>query len=224
MVPTWIGGSSIERDVKLSLRIICPPFAALVGTAVLACGANESRAAAKVDVAKLPPPAARAIDFARDVQPLFERSCLRCHGAEKPKSNFRLDAREPALHGGKVGVDILPGDSANSPLVHYIAGLVADMEMPPTGKADPLTPAEIGVVRAWIDQGAAWGTNAAYPKLEVALAPIVGWTSVSGNRQKFREHYWMRDGWNGGVEHFSLSDKIDPNTTVTAEGHAWLDD
>ena len=198
---------------------ICATLAAL-----FMCAGSESRAAEKVDFTQLPPPAARAIDFDRDVQPLLERSCLRCHGPEKPKSGFRLDAREPALRGGENGVDIRPRDSTNSPLVHYIAGLVEDMQMPPKGKAEPLTPAEIGIMRAWIDQGASWGTNTPYPRLEAALAPIVGWTSVSGDRQKFREHYWMRDGWNGGVEQFSIIDKVDPNTTVTTEGRAWLDD
>src|SRR5262245_20655877 len=87
--------------------------------------------AADVDISKLPPPASKQIDFSHDIKPIFEVSCLRCHGPEKPKSGFRLDNREAALKGGKEGVDILPGQSAQSPLIHYVARVVPDMEMPP---------------------------------------------------------------------------------------------
>src|SRR5438874_3168539 len=77
---------------------------------------------AEVDPSKLPPPAQKKIDFAQDIKPLFEQSCLKCHGPEKPKSKFRLDNRESALKGGENGVDIIPGQSAKSPLIHYVAG------------------------------------------------------------------------------------------------------
>ena len=65
---------------------------------------------------------------------ILETSCLRCHGPEKPKSKFRLDNRESALKGGDDGVDILPGNSAKSPLIHYIAGLVGDHANAAAGK------------------------------------------------------------------------------------------
>ena len=105
---------------------------------------------------ELPRPAERKVDFATDIRPLFERSCLKCHGDKRPKSDFRLTSRQSALAGGEIGVAILLGDSANSPLVHYIAGLVEDTEMPPEGKKDypKLNKEQIGLVRAWIDQGA----------------------------------------------------------------------
>ena len=58
---------------------------------------------------KQPSPAPTAIDFDHDIRPIFESSCLRCHGTEKPRHRFRLDGRESALKGGDDGVDILPG-------------------------------------------------------------------------------------------------------------------
>ncbi len=79
-----------------------------------------------VDTGKLPMSAERKVDFATDIQPLLKRSCLKCHGEKRPKSDFRMTSRESALKGGELGVAILPGDSANSPLVHFIAGLVED--------------------------------------------------------------------------------------------------
>ena len=108
-----------------------------------------------VDTGKLPMSAERKIDFATEIQPLLKRSCFKCHGDKRPKSDYRLTSRESALNGGELGVAILPGDSANSPLVHFIAGLVEDTEMPPEGKKDypKLTKEEVGLVRAWIDQG-----------------------------------------------------------------------
>src|SRR5262245_40393630 len=87
--------------------------------------------AAEFNEADLPPPASTSVDFVRDVQPILENTCLRCHGPERPKSNFRLTDRASALRGGANGVDIIPGDSAKSPLIYYVARLVPDMEMPP---------------------------------------------------------------------------------------------
>src|SRR5207302_234797 len=84
------------------------------------------------------------------IQPILEKSCWRCHGPERPKSHFRLDNRESALKGGENGLDIIPGNSAKSPLIHFVARLVPDMEMPPPGKGPPLTPDQIGLLRAWI--------------------------------------------------------------------------
>ena len=119
-----------------------------LGFSALAADTNES---------KLPAPAPVQIDFARDIKPILEHSCFRCHGPEKPRSNFRLYERAAALKGGENGVDIFPGNSAKSPMVAYVSELVEDMEMPPTEKRDKypaLTKEQIGLVRAWIDQGA----------------------------------------------------------------------
>ena len=112
-------------------------------------------AAAPVDLARLPPAATRPIDFARDVRPIFEKNCISCHGPEKQRSGYRLDEKNIALTGGEgSSPNIIPGKSAASPLIHYVAGLDEDMRMP--SKGDPLTAEEVGIVRAWIDQGANW--------------------------------------------------------------------
>ncbi len=188
----------------------------------LACGVCAF--ATDVDVTKLPPPATNRVEFARDIKPIFQQSCLKCHGPEKPKSKFRLDNRDYALKGGNNGVDILPGDSANSPLIHNVAGLVEDMEMPPKGKAPPLTPEQIGLLRAWIDQGVAWEINAPEPAYSLLMSPTLSWTTVSGDEHKFREHYWRKEGWNGGAENFLLTDKFGKESKLTVESRVLLDD
>jgi mono/diheme cytochrome c family protein len=110
-----------------------------------------------VDVSKLPPPASRSIQFNEDIRPIFEANCFKCHGPEKQKSGFRLDDRAAALAGGEHGVAIFAGQSPSSPLIQFVAGLVEDMQMPPPKNGGrSLTQEEIALLRAWIDQGAAW--------------------------------------------------------------------
>jgi len=182
--------------------------------------------AADVDISKLPPPASRQIDFAADIKPIFEASCLRCHGTERPKSRFSLATREAALKGGDTGIAIIPGDSAKSPLIHYVARLVPDMEMPPEDKGDPLTREQIAVLRAWIDQGVLWekvDLSAQYA-LQFSAAPAVRWVTLSGNAQKFQEHQWLRRGFSGGVSDFRIAQKLTNGFSVVAEGRALTDD
>jgi len=124
-------------------------------TVLIVSQAVASSMAATVDVSKLPPPATRAIEFNADIQPIFAKSCVSCHGPEKQKGDYRLDAKSAAFKGGESHLPAIhPGDSAGSPLIHLVAGLVPDSKMP--AKGDPLTTGQIGLLRAWIDQGAKW--------------------------------------------------------------------
>ena len=110
---------------------------------------------ADVDLTKLPPAAAKKdVTFAKHIKPLFEKACFKCHGEEKQKAKLRVDSIEAIKKGSENGEIIVVGKSEKSSLVHTVAGLVEDMLMPPEGKADPLTKEEIGLLRAWIDQGA----------------------------------------------------------------------
>ena len=118
-------------------------------------------AAEPVDAKKLPPAATRKIDFAADVQPIFAKHCVSCHGVEKQKSDYRLDQKKSALTGGSFGGAIVPGKSGQSKLIHNVAGLDEDMKMPPKGNG--LSHEEIGILRAWIDQGADWPDSANGP-------------------------------------------------------------
>ncbi|HZT81478.1 MAG TPA: c-type cytochrome domain-containing protein, partial [Gemmataceae bacterium] len=107
---------------------------ALIVAATLA-GASAALAG---DRPRLPPPADRPVDFARDVRPIFARACYSCHGPQKQRSGFRLDVKAAALKGGDLGRAILPGKSADSPLIRYVAGLDPDTAMPPK-EADRLS-------------------------------------------------------------------------------------
>lgn len=102
----------------------------------------------------LPPPVSRSVDFSSEIQPLFRERCSTCHGGEQESSGLRLDRKVDALRGGYSGPVIVPGVSAESKLIRLVAGIDGDLRMPPVG--DRLTPQQIGLLRAWIDQGAVW--------------------------------------------------------------------
>jgi Planctomycete cytochrome C len=152
----------------------------------------------KVDLSKLPPAAEKkGLTYSKDIKPMLEASCLRCHGQQRPKANLRLDNLEGALQGGKDGKVIVPGDSKHSLLVVAAAQIDDKTAMPPKRgpggpgggprpggppgggdgnaprppggqggpggpggpggfgpPAKPLTVEQVGLLRAWIDQGA----------------------------------------------------------------------
>jgi hypothetical protein len=162
------------------------------------------------------PPAStqKDVTFAKDIKPLLDASCVRCHGGERPKAHLRLDSLAGVMAGSEDGKVVVVGDSAKSKIVNAIARLNPKTAMPPeprqgrggrpgwggpggagpapgapeamkdsAGKAGtptptsegpakgasgdagqgqrrqgpppkPLTAEEVGLVRAWIDQGA----------------------------------------------------------------------
>ena len=100
----------------------------------------------------LPPPANHKVDFAREIKPIFESSCIKCHGRGRTKGDFSIESRETLFKGGESGQAIGPGRSQESHLIELVAGLDPDSVMPQKGKR--LTPEQIGLLRAWIDQGA----------------------------------------------------------------------
>jgi mono/diheme cytochrome c family protein len=96
-----------------------------------------------------------AVDFQRDIKPIFAKHCYSCHGPDKQKSGLRLDLKKAARAGGDGGVVILPGKSAESRLYRVISGSDPDgTVMPPKG--DRLTPAQVDFIKRWIDEGAPW--------------------------------------------------------------------
>ena len=133
-----------------------PPFLSLLAAAIAACSVAHG---AEVDVSKLPPPATKSgITFAKDIKPILDRSCVKCHGAERPKARLRLDSLDAVLKGSENGKVVRPGESAKSLMVLSVARVIDEDEWmpPPDNKFDikPLSATEIGLIRAWIDQGA----------------------------------------------------------------------
>ena len=129
------------------------------GSLLIAFGDEKEKGKVQVDVSKIPPAAnVKDVTYDKDIRPVFEKSCVKCHGAEKPKGKLQLTSLPAILKGGEDGKVIEPGNSAGSLLVHNIAhvGDPDDYMPPPRNKAGigPLTTEQIGLIRAWIDQGA----------------------------------------------------------------------
>ena len=100
------------------------------------------------------PPAKKRVSFEKDLMPILKEKCIKCHGEEKQKSKYRCDSYDAFMKPGSSDEKVLiAGNSAKGTFIHYIARLVEDMEMPPKEK-DALSKEEIGLFRAWVDQGA----------------------------------------------------------------------
>lgn len=98
---------------------------------------------------------ASAVDYEKDIAPIFEESCLDCHGPDKEKSGFRVDRRALMLRGGDTGIPtIVPGDWEGSYLMDVVTHLDEEMAMPPKG--DPLAEKEIKLLEEWVNAGAEW--------------------------------------------------------------------
>ena len=118
------------------------------------------------------------VNFARDIAPIFQQSCIKCHGLDPhrphhhPDARLRLDDRAGAMKGGRTGKVIIPGDAKDSLLFKLLngpvprpakaAGLKSDKDISPMPKAKrgkkwkPLPKKEIALIEAWINEGAPW--------------------------------------------------------------------
>ena len=94
----------------------------------------------------------RKVDFDKDVKPILTEHCWKCHGPEKQKGGLQLSTRKGAVTGGDSGAVIALGKSAESKLIKAITADNSDEIKMPPGETR-LTAAQVGVLRAWIDQG-----------------------------------------------------------------------
>ncbi|HEX5082544.1 MAG TPA: PSD1 and planctomycete cytochrome C domain-containing protein, partial [Blastocatellia bacterium] len=152
------------------------------------------------------------IDFARDIQPIFEAACYKCHGPKSARGQLRLDGRTPALKGGVSGAAIIPGDAKKSLLLRRILGEDGEARMPMGG--DPLDAAQIELIRKWIDQGAKWpgaGTESAIQKHWSYIKPVRPPLPQVKNRS------WARNP----IDHFILArlekENLAPSPEATKE-------
>ena len=106
------------------------------------------------------------IDFARDIRPIFQNNCYKCHGPEKQKGLLRWDSKDSALlNGGQTGKEIVVGKSADSRVIHRVLGLDGEDRMPLN--SPPLSTHEIDLLKKWIDQGAKWPNSASVANAKV---------------------------------------------------------
>jgi mono/diheme cytochrome c family protein len=113
------------------------------------------------------------VDFVKQIQPIFQKSCIECHGPDKQKGKLRLDNKEAALKGGEDGPCIIPKDAAKSDLYRRIT-LPKDSDDVMPNKGDLLTKEQTDLIRDWINQGAIWPENTKPAKVAAAApsAPV----------------------------------------------------
>ena len=104
--------------------------------------------------------AAETVSFSKQIRPIFETSCWKCHGGALQLSRLDLRTRESALKGGERGPAILPGNAAESRLFRLVSGQDKP-SMPMDGTK--LTGEQVSAIKDWIDQGAAWDSAPGEP-------------------------------------------------------------
>jgi mono/diheme cytochrome c family protein len=137
--------------MKKMTKLITVTLAAAFGLAAVTYADGTTPAAPT-----LPPASTKTgVTYATDIKPIFDAVCLKCHDSKKPKqaAKLSLDTLAGVLKGSKGGQVIVPGNSTKSHLVLSVAH-IGDPDSFMPKKAKPLTPEQIGLIRAWIDQGA----------------------------------------------------------------------
>ncbi|MFN0169473.1 MAG: DUF1553 domain-containing protein [Bryobacteraceae bacterium] len=136
------------------------------------------------------PPA--AVDFQKQIEPLFKARCYACHAGARQLGGLRLDNHKSAIAGGYSGAVIKPGNAAASKLITLIDGTTKEKAMPMGGPR--LTSEQVETVRSWIDQGAHWPAGAATAS---AVKPKTAhWAFVPPSRPplpRVRDSRWVRN-------------------------------
>ncbi len=164
---------------------LAPLVLALLVVPVLGPGSGASSrlladdAPAAVPAAPAPAPAAAAatvipiarpqhpgpVEFHREVLPVLQANCLPCHNRNTPKGDLNLETPAAMIKGGESGPSIVPGKASESLLLR-VATHEAKPRMPPKDNkvnAVNLSPAQLGLLALWIDQGAPAGSAAEAP-------------------------------------------------------------
>ncbi|MHC4880678.1 MAG: DUF1549 domain-containing protein, partial [Planctomycetota bacterium] len=97
------------------------------------------------------------VDYLRDIKPVLQKRCYACHGAIKQEGGLRLDTAVAIQKGGDSGTAIDKETPTQSLLLERTASTDPDERMPPDG--EPLTAAEIELIREWIAEGATGPAN-----------------------------------------------------------------
>jgi len=141
----------------------------LLALAVICC-ATDVKIAAEEPAKDKPAAASSEPDYNRDVAPLFKKYCLGCHSADDPEHGLVLETYDALLKGGEGGAAIAAGKSDASRLVLMLDGR-AKPAMPPKDNEAP-TPAEIALVKRWVDAGAK-GPSGTGPDPTLVVTPKV---------------------------------------------------
>lgn len=158
MIPSFL--SSAANPTHRRRRLSAPLLTGLLlATSLVGLAAEPSAAAA---------PAPGEVQFMRDVAPIIRDRCISCHGPNDPEGGLRLDIFESMIKGDHPAV--VPEYPEESEMIHRVTGEDASSRMPRDD--DPLTPAQIDLLRRWIKAGAKF--DGPDPKTPFATKPASG--------------------------------------------------
>lgn len=89
----------------------------------------------------------QAAEFERDILPIFEEKCIRCHGGKKKGGKLDMRTVEAMQTGGDTGPAFKPGNAKKSLLIE----LIHYKEMPPKKESPSVTAEEMELLKKWID-------------------------------------------------------------------------
>jgi len=141
--------------------------------------------------ASLAAEAADTIDYNRDIRPILSDNCFACHGndAKHRKAKLRLDQRDSAVKDRDGFFAIAPGKPDQSETIARITATDPDDIMPPIKSGKKLTPAQITLIRQWIQQGAPYEKHWSFVKPRQAKLPAV------------KQKSWPRNS----IDHYTLA-------------------
>jgi hypothetical protein len=117
-----------------------------------------------------PPPRATSVapTFEKDIHPLLDAKCVRCHNDKMHKADLDLRTAEGLLSGSESGQVVVAGNPEKS----LLFAKVHKGEMPPA-KKERLDDAEVDLIKRWIADGAKIGSIAAPTVTQHDVIPIV---------------------------------------------------
>ncbi len=163
--------------VKSSVRL------SLLAVLVLIGAAGDAAVGVTAPAATAAPSVPATVEFNRDVRAILSDNCFYCHGPDKNKreADLRLDTRDGLFKALKHGTVIVPGHPEQSDLFRRITTHDDKDLMPPRKTDKTLTPADIAVLKKWIEQGAPWEGHWIYTPLKHAAPPPVAKTDWARN-------------------------------------------
>jgi mono/diheme cytochrome c family protein len=120
--------------------------------------------------------AADAVNFHRDIRPIFSETCYQCHGPDdkQRKAELRLDSKTSAFADRGGHFAIVPGKPAESVLLQRITSTDPKKRMPHAKSGKKLSAQQIDLIRRWIEQGAPWSDHWSFIPPARPAVPVVG--------------------------------------------------
>ena len=148
---------------------------------------------------------AQKVEFSTQIQPILAKHCIVCHGPDKAESGLRLTSSESAYAALVSGAHaVVPGKPGQSELLARVTS-AEDDRMPPEG--DPLTAAEVSLLKQWITDGAEFDMHWAYRPVAHPKLPSANVVGTANPIDAFVIARLMERGLN-------LSDQAEPAILV----------